>query len=80
NTEDSDLSNKLIRRYGIPKSRTLTSSVFVFPIGHEHYEMFEPLTSAFHDSVQQAHGLSQEGKEDDPSTWCTRCVFLWSRQ
>ncbi|KAJ7372648.1 hypothetical protein OS493_017920 [Desmophyllum pertusum] len=62
NTEDSDLSDQLIRRYGIPKSRTLTSSVFASPIGQEHYEMFEPLASTFHDSVQQAHGLKQEDK------------------
>ena len=84
NKEDSELNEKLIRRYGVPKSRTLTSSVFMSPIGQEHYELFEPLTGAFHDSVQQAHGLREEGKkkeeeeeeeeEEEASTWCTRCV------
>ena len=74
--EDSELNEKLIRRYGVPKSRTLTSSVFMSPIGQEHYELFEPLTGTFHDTVQQAHGLREEGKEkeEEASTWCTRCV------
>ena len=77
NKEDSELNEKLIRRYGVPKSRTLTSSVFMSPIGQEHYELFEPLTGAFHDSVQQAQGLRVEGKEneEEASTWCTRCVI-----
>ena len=79
NIEDSELNEKLIRRYGVPKSRTLTSSVFMSPIGQEHYELFEPLTGAFHEAVQQAHGLREEGKkkkeeEEEASTWCTRCV------
>ena len=77
NKEDSELNEKLIRRYGVPKSRTLTSSVFMSPIGQEHYELFEPVTCAFHDSVQQAHGLREEGnkeKEEEAFTWCTRCV------
>ena len=75
NKEDSELNEKLIRRYGVPKSRTLTSSVFMSPIGQEHYELFEPLTGAFHDSVQQTHGLRGEGKkEEEAATWCTRCV------
>ena len=80
NIEDSELNEKLIRRYGVPKSRTLTSSVFMSPIGQEHYELFEPLTGVFHESVQQAHGLREEGKkeeeevEEEASTWCTRCV------
>ena len=71
--EDSELNEKLIRRYGVPKSRTLTSSVFMSPIGQEHYELFEPLTGAFHDAVQQAQELEEEGKEEEASTWCTRC-------
>lgn len=76
NIEDSDLNEKLIRRYGVPKSRTLTSSVFMSPIGQEHYELFEPLTGAFHDSVQQAQGLREEGKEEEEaSMWHTRCVI-----
>lgn len=50
--------------------------MFMSPIGQEHYELFEPLTGAFHDLVQQAHGLRDDGKEeDDASTWCTRCVW-----
>ena len=76
NKEDSELNEKLIRRYGVPKSRTLTSSIFMSPIGQEHYELFEPLTGAFHDSVQQVHGVREEDKkkEEDAATWCTRCV------
>ena len=78
NKEDSELNDKLIRRYGVPKSRTLTSSVFMSPIGQEHYELFEPLTGTFQDSIQQAHRLREEGKEEkeeQKSTWCTRCVL-----
>lgn len=76
NEEDSELNEKLIRRYGVPKSRTLTSSVFTSPIGQEHYELFEPLTGTFHDSVQQAQGLREEGKKEEKAlNWCTRCVI-----
>lgn len=78
NKEDAELNEKLIRRYGVPKSRTLTSSAFMSPIGQEHYELFEPLTGAFHDSIQQAHGLRVKGKEkeEEASLWCTRHVLL----
>jgi len=78
NKEDAELNEKLIRRYGVPKSRTLTSSAFMSPIGQEHYELFEPLTGAFHDSIQQAHGLREKGKEkeEEASLWCTRHVLL----
>ena len=82
NKEESELNEKLIRRYGVPKSRTLTSSVFMAPIGQEHYELFEPLTGTFHDSVQQALGLREEGEKEkeEASHWCTRCVlFLASK-
>lgn len=76
NKEDSELNEKLIRRYGVPKSRTLTSSVFMSPIGQEHYELFEPQTGAFHDSVQQAQGLREEGKKEEKAlNWCTRYVI-----
>jgi len=76
NEEDSELNEKLIRRYGVPKSRTLTSSVFMSPIGQEHYELFDSLTGAFHDSVQQAQGLREEGKKEEKAlNWCTRCVI-----
>lgn len=74
--EDPDLNNKLIRRYGVPKSRIMTSSMFMSPIGQEHYELFEPLTDAFHDLLQQAHGFREEDKKEDDSTWCTRLVSL----
>ena len=69
NTKDSDLVDKLVRRYGIPKSRTLTSSAFMSPIGPEHYELFEPLTGVSHNTVKQVHGLREE---DGVAAWCTR--------
>lgn len=76
NEEDSELNEKLIRRYGVPKSRTLTSSVFMSPFDQEHYELFEPLTGTFHDSVQQAQGLREEGKKEEKAlNWCTRYVI-----
>ena len=70
NAEDSDLNSKMIHRYGIPKSRTLSSSAFTFPIGPEHYRLLEPLTGDFHNIVQQAQGLREE--DEDVGTWCTR--------
>ena len=69
-TEDSDLNSKMIHRYGIPKSRTLSSSAFMSPIGPEHYRLFEPLAGDFHNIVQQAQGLREE--DEDGVTWCTR--------
>ena len=72
NPEDSKLSDKLIRCYGIRKSQTLTSSVFTSPIGQDRYRLFEPLTGDSHNTVQQAHGLT--GADDDVTPWCTRWV------
>ena len=74
NSEETEQNDKLIRRYGVPKSRLLTSSVFMSPIGQEHYRLFQPLTGSFHDSVQQAHGL-KESRADCVSDWCTRFVL-----
>ena len=70
--EDSDLNNRLIRRYGIPKSRTLTSSVFTSPIGSEHYTLFEPLSGDPHQVVQQAFGLREYDETGTSSEWLTR--------
>ena len=70
--EDSDLNNKLIRRYGIPKSRTLTSSVFTSPIGSEHYTLFEPLSGDPHQVVQPAFGLGEYDETQTNSEWLTR--------
>ena len=74
NSEETEQYNKLIRRYGVPKSRPLTSSVFMSPISQEHYRLFQPLTGSFHDSVQQAHGL-KESRVDCGSDWHTRFVL-----
>ena len=70
--EDSDLNNKLIRRYGIPKSRTLTSSVFTSPIGSAHYTLFEPLSGDPHQVVQQTFGLREYDETGTSSEWLTR--------
>ena len=68
---ESDFNKKLIHLYGIPHSGKVTSSVFISPIGEEHYELFAPLTGIYHDFVQQAHARDSEVND---TTWCTRCV------
>ncbi|XP_022782024.1 cytosolic endo-beta-N-acetylglucosaminidase-like [Stylophora pistillata] len=79
NSEETEQNDKLIRRYGVPKSRLLTSSVFMSPIGQEHYRLFQPLTGSFHDSVQQAHGLN-ESRADCVSDWCTRYYLIAEKE
>ena len=70
--EDSDLNNRLIRRYGIPKSRTLTSSVFTASIGSEHYTLFEPHSGDPHQVAQQAFGSREYDETQTSSEWLTR--------
>ena len=70
--EDSDLNKKLIRRYGIPKSQTVTSSVFTSPIGSEHYTLFEPLSGDPHQVAEQAFGLGEYDETGTSSEWLTR--------
>lgn len=73
NPEDSKLNDKLTR-YGIRKSQTLTSSTFTSPIGQDRYKLFKPLTGDSHNTVQQAHGLTEA--DDNVTTWCTRWVWV----
>lgn len=75
--ENSELNEKLVRRYGIPKSRTSTSSAFTSPIGLDRYRMFEPLTGDSHNTVQQAHGMTVD---EDVETWCTRHYLIAEKE
>ena len=70
NTEDSDFTSKLIRRYGIPKSQTPSPSSAMSPIVLEQYRLFEPVTGDLNTTVKQAQGLGEE--DEDGVTWCTR--------
>ena len=67
NAEDSRLNNMFKKKYGASPSRVLTTSVFVSPVGKEHFEAYAPLTKDNHNFIQKAFGSDGVGE-----TWCTR--------
>ena len=71
--EDSLLNKRTKERYGICKSRMITSSPFSAPIGEEHYQAYAPLSSSDCDHVRRVFGVD-ESREAGVPRWSTRYV------